>query len=95
MRMQIDGEQSDQPMRRRSLDRLADEDLMALVRDRDPRSIDVLYDRHGAPAFSLAHRIMGDRQAAEDVTQEAFVSVWRSESGYSAARGSVRLGRVR
>ena len=88
--MQSDGDETDQPMRRRSLDRLADEDLMALVRERDPRSIDVLYDRHGAPAFSLAHRIMGDRQAAEDVTQEAFVSVWRSESGYSAARGSVR-----
>ncbi|MEA2178298.1 MAG: hypothetical protein QOG77_1595 [Solirubrobacteraceae bacterium] len=63
---------------------------MALLRERDPRAIDVLYDRHGAAAYSLAHRIMGDRQSAEDVTQEAFVSVWRAESGYSAARGSVR-----
>jgi RNA polymerase sigma-70 factor, ECF subfamily len=88
--MQPDGGDRERNMRRRSLDRLADEDLMALVRERDPRAIDVLYDRHGGPAFSLAHRIMGDRQAAEDVTQEAFVSVWRSESGYSAARGSVR-----
>jgi RNA polymerase sigma-70 factor (ECF subfamily) len=88
--MENDGREKHQRMRRRGVDRLADEELMALVRERDPKAIDVLYDRHGAAAFSLAHRIMGDRQTAEDVTQEAFVSVWRSESGYSAARGSVR-----
>jgi RNA polymerase sigma-70 factor (ECF subfamily) len=51
----------------------------------------VLYDRHGGAAYSLAHRIMGDRQAAEDVTQEAFVSIWRAGGGrYDPARGSVR-----
>lgn len=63
---------------------------MTLVAERDPRALEILYDRHGGPAYSLAHRIMGERQAAEDVTQEAFVSVWRSRSGYNPARGSVR-----
>jgi RNA polymerase sigma-70 factor (ECF subfamily) len=49
-------------------------------------------------AYSLAYRIVGNAGAAEDVTQEAFLSVWRSEAGYDAARGSVRswlLGIVR
>lgn len=74
----------------RNLERLADEELMTLVEDGEPRALEVLYDRHGGAAWSLAHRIMGDRQAAEDVTQEAFVSIWRSGGRYDATRGSVR-----
>ena len=78
--------------------RLADEELMGLVARRDQRAFEVIYDRHGGIAYSLAYRIVGDAGAAEDVTQEAFLSVWRNEAGYDAARGSVRswlLGIVR
>jgi RNA polymerase sigma-70 factor (ECF subfamily) len=81
-----------------ALQRLADEDLMTLVERRDADAFAVLYDRHGGAAFSLAHRIVGDRSIAEDVTQEAFLSVWRSGARFDAARGSVRtwtLGIVR
>ncbi len=74
----------------RNVERLADEELMTLVEEGQPRALEVLYDRHGGAAWSLAHRIMGDRQAAEDVTQEAFVSIWRSGGRYDATRGSVR-----
>jgi RNA polymerase sigma-70 factor (ECF subfamily) len=79
-------------------ERLADEELMPLIGDKDPEAFAVFYDRHGGVAFSLAYRIVGDRSAAEDVTQEAFISVWRSGARYDAARGSVRswmLGIVR
>jgi RNA polymerase sigma-70 factor (ECF subfamily) len=73
-----------------SADRLADEELMVLVQGGDSRALEVLYDRHGGPAYSLAHRVMGERQAAEDVTQEAFLSVWRTSASYDSLRGSVR-----
>ncbi|HVE67480.1 MAG TPA: sigma-70 family RNA polymerase sigma factor [Solirubrobacteraceae bacterium] len=69
---------------------LADEELMALVQAGDPRAFELLYDRHGGPAFSLAYRISGQRGVAEDVTQEAFLSIWRSRERYRPARGSVR-----
>jgi RNA polymerase sigma-70 factor (ECF subfamily) len=81
-----------------ALERLADEDLMTLVDDKDPDAFEVFYDRHGGAAYSLAHRIVGDPGVAEDVTQEAFLSIWRSRARYDAARGSVRawaLGIVR
>ena len=81
-----------------ALHRLADEDLMTLVERRDADAFAVLYDRHGGAAYSLAHRIVGDPAVAEDVTQEAFLSVWRSGARFDAARGSVRswtLGIVR
>ena len=63
---------------------------MILVQRKDAQALEVLYDRHGGPAYSLAHRIMGEPQAAEDVTQEAFLSIWRTSASFDAARGSVR-----
>jgi RNA polymerase sigma-70 factor, ECF subfamily len=70
--------------------RLADEDLMPLIGEKDPEAFEVFYDRHGGAAYSLAYRIVGDRARAEDVTQEAFLSIWRSGARYDRARGSVR-----
>jgi RNA polymerase sigma-70 factor (ECF subfamily) len=69
---------------------LADEDLMQLVRKGDARAFEIVYERHAGAAFSLAYRMMGTRNAAEDVTQEAFLSLWRSGQRYDRARGSVR-----
>jgi RNA polymerase sigma-70 factor, ECF subfamily len=69
---------------------LADEDLMHLVRDGDPRAFELVYERHGTAAFSLAYRMTGRRGAAEDVVQEAFLSLWRSGARYDRTRGSVR-----
>jgi RNA polymerase sigma-70 factor, ECF subfamily len=81
-----------------AMQRLADEDLMTLVERRDADAFAILYDRHGGAAYSLAHRIVGDPSVAEDVTQEAFLSVWRSGARFDPTRGSVRtwtLGIVR
>jgi RNA polymerase sigma-70 factor (ECF subfamily) len=69
---------------------LADEEVMQLVQQGDPRAFELLYDRHGGAAFSLAYRMTGNRPAAEDVSQEAFLSIWRSRLRYQAERGSVR-----
>jgi RNA polymerase sigma-70 factor, ECF subfamily len=69
---------------------LADEDVMQLVRRGDPRAFEIVYERHSAAAFSLAYRMMGTRSGAEDVTQDAFLSLWRSGARYDRARGSVR-----
>jgi RNA polymerase sigma-70 factor (ECF subfamily) len=85
-------------IRRDKAERLADEELMPMIAERDPEAFEVFYDRHGGAAFSLAYRIVGDRSAAEDVTQEAFISIWRSGARFDRTRGSVRswtLGIVR
>jgi RNA polymerase sigma-70 factor (ECF subfamily) len=69
---------------------LADEDVMQLVRRGDARAFEIIYERHSSAAFSLAYRMMGTRAGAEDVTQDAFLSLWRSGARYDRARGSVR-----
>jgi RNA polymerase sigma-70 factor, ECF subfamily len=69
---------------------LADEEAMQLVQEGNPRAFELIYDRHGGAAFSLAYRMVGNRVTAEDITQEAFLSIWRSRLRYDQARGSVR-----
>ena len=69
---------------------LADEDLMQLVQRGDPRAFELVYDRHSGSAFSLAYRMVGRGNVAEDVVQEAFLLIWRSGVRYERARGSVR-----
>jgi RNA polymerase sigma-70 factor (ECF subfamily) len=70
--------------------RLADEDLMQLVRRGEARAFEIVYERHVDAAYSLAYRMCGARGVAEDVIQEAFLALWRSSGRYDRARGSVR-----
>lgn len=73
-----------------ALQRLADEDLMTLVARKDPDAFSVIYDRHGGAAYSLAYRVVGSSAVAEDVSQEAFLEIWRSGARFDPLRGSVR-----
>ena len=76
--------------RRRRYLLLADEDLVSRLEAKDAQAFATLYDRHSRAAYSLAYRMMGERQAAEDLVQDAFLKVWRAAGSYRAERGSVR-----
>ena len=69
---------------------LADEELMELVDAGETRAFEVIFDRHAGAAYSLALRMCGRRALAEDIVQDAFLSLWRGGSGYDRGRGSVR-----
>ena len=69
---------------------LTDEALMQRVDRADPVAFDVIFDRHGGAAFSLAYRMCGRRTIAEDIVQETFLSLWRRGGRYDGARGGVR-----
>src|SRR5215217_6818879 len=73
---------------------LADEDVMQLVRRGDARAFELIYERHSPAAFSLAYRMMGTRSGAEDVTQDAFLSAWRSGARYHRAIDALRRATV-
>ncbi len=68
----------------------SDDELLAAVGRRDETAVAALYDRYGRLAFSVAYRILGDQGAAEDVVQDAFLSVWRRAASFQPGRGSVR-----
>lgn len=69
---------------------LGDEELIGLAAQLDPAAFEVLYQRHHVPAFSLAARIVGSAEQAQDVVREAFLILWRDAGRYDPMRGTVR-----
>ncbi|HEY8491443.1 MAG TPA: sigma-70 family RNA polymerase sigma factor [Dehalococcoidia bacterium] len=64
-----------------------DEELVARLRWRDLAAFEALYDRHAALVYSVAYRVVGNAQAAEDVTQEVFLRLWRRPELFDGSRG--------
>jgi len=63
-------------------------DLLARVAKGDQQAFAELYDRSNSLLFTLAWRILGDREEAAEVLQEVYLEVWRKIVRYNAARGT-------
>jgi RNA polymerase sigma-70 factor, ECF subfamily len=64
-------------------------ELLKLSARGDRESFARLYDAMASRAYGLAVRVVRDPSQAEEVTQEAFLDVWRTASRYETGRGSV------
>jgi RNA polymerase sigma-70 factor (ECF subfamily) len=73
-----------------AFNRLPDEALMALVATDDRDAFALLYERHVRASMVLATRVCLRRVIAEEVVQEAFLSLWRSRRNFDPSRGSLR-----
>ena len=68
----------------------SDHALLKALAARDLGALADLYDRYGRLAYSLAYRILGEDEAAEDVVQDAFLAAWRGAGTYRSDRGNPR-----
>ena len=68
---------------------LDDEALLRLIRHAHTEALAELYDRYGRLVFSLAFHSIADQAAAEEITQDVFLRVWRRAGQYRAERGKV------
>lgn len=66
-----------------------DRELLLGVARGDRTAFARLYDRYAAATLGLALKICGSRTLAEDVVQEAFLSIWRRPASYRQERGTV------
>lgn len=62
--------------------------LIAKIASGSEDALAELYDQTNRLVFSLALRILNDRGAAEEVTMDVFLQVWKQASNYSASRGT-------
>lgn len=69
---------------------VTDAELLRRVTLRDASAFEALFERYKGIAFGLAYRLVGDRELAEDVVQEAFLSVWCGAATFRPERGSAR-----
>lgn len=54
----------------------SDQELVAAARGGDEAAYREMVRRYGPPVFDLIHRIVGQRELAEDLTQETFVKAF-------------------
>ena len=70
-------------------DRTPDAELVTALVNGDQDALAELYDRHGDAIFRLAYRFLGDRQLAEEVLQETFLTLWNRAELYDASIASL------
>lgn len=63
---------------------LSDERLMERVKSGDAQAFDALLQRHGKALFNFIYRFVGNRQEAEDLTQDTFVRVLQSAPSFNS-----------
>lgn len=78
------------PVGRPDLSRDSDDAQLLSAMADGLEALDILYDRYGTMAYSIAQRITNDPSLAEDVVQEAFLGAWRNAARYRPDRGSVK-----
>lgn len=69
--------------------RATDGELLARIRERDERALAELYDRHAGLVLTIALRVVGDRELAEEVLQDTFLRCWNGAVTYESSRGNV------
>lgn len=84
------GDNPDWPMQMESVDYqgLSDQQLMMRLAERDANALTTIYGRYARPIYSLAIRIMGKPERAEEVVQEVFIKLWRKPHSYDPQRGA-------
>ncbi|OYY79657.1 MAG: RNA polymerase subunit sigma [Sphingomonas sp. 28-62-20] len=63
-------------------------DVLVRTGNEDRAALSELYSLTSAKLFGIVLRICGERQAAEDVLHEVYLTVWKRASGYEPGRAS-------
>jgi RNA polymerase sigma-70 factor, ECF subfamily len=53
----------------------------------DDVAVRALYARFGRPVFTMGLRLLGTREAAEELTQDVFLTAWRKAARFDPQRG--------
>lgn len=63
--------------------------LLLGARHRDESALAALYDRYGGLVYTLALRVVGERDLAEEVMQDVFLRCWHGSEQYDPTRGTL------
>lgn len=74
---------------RQWLEAALDNDLLQRMQAKDEDALAALYDRYGGLVYSLAMRVVGDRELAEEVLQDTFLRCWNGVEQYDGTRGGI------
>lgn len=63
------------------------ERLMELVKKRDKKAIEQLYDMFSPTLYGIILKIVGVEERAQDVLQDVFVKIWKNAEKYKKEKG--------
>lgn len=69
--------------------KISEQDLLELLKTKTEKGFSVLYDNYSAALFGVINRIVQSEEIAADVTQDAFVKIWKNLENYNAAKGTI------
>ena len=65
---------------------MVDPEVLAGFAAGDPDAVRAVYGDYGGLVYAVAYKTLGDRDLAEEATQQAFVQAWRASGSYDPAR---------
>jgi len=68
----------------------SDRTLIQQIGAGDQKAFGILYDRYKTLVFSLAVKIAGNHETAEDITLDVFTQIWEKADRYHSEKGSVK-----
>lgn len=64
-----------------------EQELVTLLKSRDNKAFNYLYDNYSGALYSIVLQVLGDTELSNDVLQEVFVNIWRKIDIYDPAKG--------
>lgn len=63
------------------------EQLLELIKKKDGKSFDYLYDMYAQSLFGVIHTIVKNKAQAEDVLQDVMIKIWEKIDTYNSDKG--------
>lgn len=68
---------------------IAEEELVSLLKDKDQRGFNVLYNNYSGALFGVINKIVQSDDDANDLLQDTFLKIWRNIDNYDSSKGSI------
>lgn len=68
---------------------LSDADLITRIMKTEESALSALYDRYQRLVYSLAYQSIGEKNLAEEITQDVFIRIWEKAGSYRPEQGKV------
>ncbi len=66
-----------------------EKDIVKLLKVRDKKALNLLYDNYSNSLFGVAYKITNDEALAQDALQESFIKIWKNSDKYDSSKAKL------
>ncbi len=68
---------------------ISEEELVALLKDKDQRGFTILYNNYSSALYGVLNKIIQSNDDANDLLQDTFLKIWKNIGNYDSSKGSI------